>query len=353
MDPALNNPAALDKFYIDEQLKMFDFSGIDKASGLNFGEWVTKAITGELDLSPLGLVKRVGDMLVGELWQNWGLMRNLILISVLSAILKLLSDSFKNKQAGEMGFYVSFMAVVMVLLASFQTTLSIITTLVATASNVMTAALPIMFGVLLISGKLAGAAAFSPIFAVTIEGLSLCVRFLLLPVIQFGAMMEIVSCISAKSKLTNFTKLIRKVVGYALKGIALLFLTVLSLQKISSPIINSTALKVAKSGAAAIPVVGGMVSGAMDAVLFWGQAASSGLMVALVITLTVVCSASLIKILALLLMYKVTAALVQPVADDRIVKCIDAVGSFCVLLFEAGVVVVVMFIVSVAIMLAF
>jgi stage III sporulation protein AE len=349
----LQNTTAPDQLYINEQLKMFDFSGIDKASGVNFGEWVKKAIAGELDLSPAALVRKAGDMLFGELWQNWDLMRNLIIICVLAATLKLLSDSFKNKQAGEMGFIVSFMAVVMTLFASFQTTLGIMTSLVSTISNVMTAALPIMFGVLLVSGKLASATAFSPVFAVAIEGISLCVRFAIIPVIQLGAMLEIVSCISAKSVLTNLTKLIRKGVEYALKGVALLFLTVLSLQKISAPIINNAALRAAKSGASAIPIVGNMVASAMDAVMFWGQAASSGLMAALIITLTIVCGASLIKILAMLLIYKFTAALVQPIVDERIVKCLDAVGSFCLLIFEAGAVVVVMFIVSVAIMLAF
>ncbi|MDR1912996.1 MAG: stage III sporulation protein AE [Clostridiales bacterium] len=339
--------------YIDQQLELFDFSRLNKAAGLNFGEWVRKAISGELDLSLAGIGKKILDLLFGEILLNWELLRNLIIIAILSAVLKVLTDSFKSKAAAELGFFVSYISLLMVLIASFHTTLGIMTGLVTVLSNIMTAALPVMLGMLVLSGKFASASAFNPIFIVMLEGLSLFVRLILTPALSAGAMIEAINYLSNKPMLTNLTKLIRKVCDWGLKGVAFVFLSILSIQKISAPIINNTALKAAKAGAGAIPVVGDMVSGAMDVVLFWGTAASSGIMIALVITIIVVCGVQLIKILAMLLIYKLTAAVIQPIVEERFVKCIDGIAAFCNLIFQAGVTVVVMFIISVVIMLSF
>jgi len=339
--------------YVDKQMEMFDFSNINSASGMNFGDLVSKAIKGQLDLSPKNLSQQFLNMLFGELKDNWALLRNLILIAILSAILKTLTDSFKNKSVGELGFFICYMALVMVLFSSFRITMSILTNLVSLLSNIMTAALPIMLGLLIVSGNPAGATAFPPVFAFSAEVLTLAVRSALIPLLTIGAVLEIVNFLVEKDIFTNLAELIRDFTKWALKTVVILFLAVLSLQKISVPILNNLAVKAAKAAANAVPMVGGMLSGAMDTVILWGSAAKSGVLVALVITIIIACAVPVIKILTLFLIYRLTGAVIQPICDKRIVDCITSIGDFCSLLLYAGIIVAVMFIVSVVIMLSF
>jgi len=339
--------------YVDQQMQMFDFSDINKASGTSFGDLVSKAIKGQLDLSPKNLANQLLNMLFGELKDNWALLRNLILIAILSAVLKALTDSFKNKSVGELGFYICYMALVMVLFSSFKITMSILTNLVTLLSNIMTAAFPIMLGLLLLSGNPAGATAFPPIFAFSIEALTLIIRSALIPLLTIGAVLEIVNFLVEKDLFTNLAELIRDFTKWALKIIAVLFLAVLSLQKLSAPILNNLAVKAAKAAANAVPMVGGMLSGAMDTVILWGSAAKSGVLIALVITIAVACALPIIKILAMFLIYRLTGAVIQPICDKRIADCITSIGDFCSLLLNAGIIVAVMFIVSAVIMLSF
>jgi stage III sporulation protein AE len=341
-----------DASMLDDTIDMFDFSELDSASGVDFKGLVGKAISGQLDLSPSSLAKQGLNALFHEITDNWRLIRNLILIAVLCAVLQNLTDSFKNKSVGELGFYVGYMALVMVLFASFSNTVGIMTGIVNGMSDIMTAAIPIALGLLAISGNLTSASMFSPIFAFVIELLTLYVRHVLTPMLIFSTGLEIVNFITEKKPLSNFAELIRTIAEWSMKAIAVLFLAVLSLQKLSAPILNNVAMKTTKAAANAIPVVGGMVSGAFDAVVYWGQAAKSGMLVALVIALVVAVAVPILKILAMLLIYKMTAAIVQPISDERIVECIESISKSCALILQAGVTVAVMFIVSVVILLA-
>jgi len=339
--------------FIDEQMEMFDFSEINKASNTSFGRLVSQAIKGQLDLSPRNLGQQFLNLLFGELKDNWALLRNLILIAILSAILQTLTDSFKNKSVGELGFFICYMALVMVLFSSFQITMTILIDLVALLSNIMTAAFPVMLGLLIVSGNPAGATAFPPIFAFSIEALTIFIRLGLIPLLTVGAVLEIINFLVEKDIFTNLAELIRDFAEWALKGIVVLFLAVLSLQKISAPILNNLAVKAAKAAAGAVPMVGGMISGAMDTVILWGTAAKSGVLAALIITIIAVCALPLIKILAMFLIYRLTGAVIQPICDERITECIESIGDFCSLILGAGAIVTIMFIVSVVIMLSF
>jgi stage III sporulation protein AE len=339
--------------FIDTHMEMFDFAEINNASGRSFGNLVSQAIRGQLDLSPKNLAEEFLNLLFGELKDNCALLRNLILIAILSAILKTLTDSFKNQSVGELGFFVCYMALVMVLFSSFQITMTILTDLVSLLSNIMTAAFPIMLGLLIVSGNPAGATAFPPIFFFSVEALTLFIRLALIPLLTIGAVLEIINYLVEKDIFTKLAELIRDFTSWSLKGVAVLFIAILSLQKISAPILNNLSVRAARAAAGAVPMVGGMISGAMDTVILWGSAAKSGVLVALVITIAAACTVPLIKILAMFLVYRLTGAIIQPICDKRIVECITSIGDFCGVILSAGAIVVVMFIVSTVIMLSF
>jgi stage III sporulation protein AE len=71
-------------------------------------------------------------------------------------------------------------------------------------------------------------------------------------------------------------------------------------------------------------------------VLVWGQAAKSGVLVALVITLCVVMAAPVIKMLVLMLVYKLAAAVSQPLCDLRLTICLEGIGEYMGTLVSAG-----------------
>ena len=102
----------------------------------------------------------------------------------------------------------------------------------------------------------------------------------------------------------------------------------------------------------AIPVVGGVLNGAIDSVMYFSDAVKSGALVTIILIIISICVVPTIKILAIVITYKLMAAVIQPISDPRIVKCIDSIGSYTAMLLGCVVLVMVMFIFSVMIILS-
>ncbi len=345
---------------LTEQLKPFDIQSIDKAINqseytkkVSFSDLLVQAVNGQLDLSPQNIINEFFNILFHEIFVNGRLIRDLLLIAMISAVLRIFTESFSNKTVSTLGFYVCYVVLILVLFASFKLAVDVGSDLVHAVSSIMQASLPLMVGMLIMSGSVASAYAFHPIVVLVINLIAMFVTYVLLPVLILGATLQIVNYLTEKDILSKFSELIKKSVTVSITGITLVFLTVLTLQRISAPILNTFAVKTAKATLKSIPVVGNLISGATDTVIFWGQAAKSGALVALILIIIIICAVPVIKLLAMVFIYKMIAALVQPVCDERIVKCIDSIGSFTMLLTGSSVTVVVMFLFAIMIMLSF
>ncbi len=355
------NTTAFAEDSVYEQLEIFDFSEADtiinkSSSGnmeVNFKDLVVKALNGELDFSLPSVANWFFRALLFEVIENSRLMQELLVIAVLSALLKSLTESFKNKSVGELGFFVSYIVMTAVLISAFNASISIVTSLVATISSIMHGTLPLMLSLLVMSGSVSGALSFQPIVAITINLITYFITTILTPLIIFAATVQIVNFLTEKEILSKLSELIKKGCDIGLKGATALFIFILSIQRISAPILNNLAMKTAKTTINAIPVVGTMLSGAMETVVSWSQAIKSATAVALILAVVLICAIPIIKLLALIVMYKFIAAVIQPICDERIVKCIDSIGTYSTLLLNAGVTVIVMFLFSVIIMLSF
>lgn len=343
----------------EEGIEMLDFEPVntvikktDNLSGIDLKDLSLRAIKGQLDLSPQAILQTLLRLLFRELAANLKLIQSVFVIAVLSAILKNLSDSFQNKSVGELGFYVSYMALVVTLFASFQAVAGIATALVGDLTSLMQAALPLMLSLIVMSGQISGAAAFQPVMVYAIHFITFFVSHILTPVLILGAVVEIVNYLTEHNMLAQYGKLIRQGGEWALKIMITLFMGILSLQKLSAPLLDNLAIKTARASAGAVPVVGSLLGGAVDAVMYFTSAAKSGVMVALLVVILLACLQPIMEILGFLLVYKLLSAAIQPICDARIVKCIEAVGSFTALLLGASVITVIMFLFAVMILLS-
>lgn len=339
----------------------FDYSGIEREASndpnipedLSFSGIITAAIKGELDLNPSILISKILQMLFKEIYDIGSLMKNLIIIAILSAVINSLAQTNKKNGIGELGFYVTYITLIGVLFTSFCVAAGIVSDMVSSISKIMQASIPLTVSLLFMTGNVTGAYTHQALLMFAVNFITSIIVNLVVPVIILGAAIKIINYITEKDILTNFADLIKKGCSWILKGLAGLFVAVLSLQRISTPILSNLAVKTAKLAVNAVPVVGGALSGAVDSVTAWVGAAKSGISIALIILVIAACALPTLKLVALVIVYKLTAAIIQPVCDPRIVKCIDAIGTYSVLLLGAGVSVTVMFVFSVMVLLSF
>ncbi len=343
---------------LEEQLDSLDFSPIEQALqnspiGTSFKALVEKALTGQLDLSPQALLAALLSGLFSEITANGALMGNLLFLCVISAVLRNLTESFDSKGVGELGFYVCYVAIILVMLSAFHTAVVMTGETIALMASFMEGSIPLVLTLMVASGMVGAPLVFSPtlIFAVTF--ITTFIKGLLTPMVTLGALMEIVNYISEKEILSHFSGLIKNICNWSLKIVTFLFVSVLTLQRLTAPLITNLVAKSARTAVNVVPVVGKMINGAWDMVLIWAQAIKGGVLAAFVVTTVTLCAVPVLKLLALIFIFKATAAIIQPVCDERIVKCLGSVGSYSLLLLGCLVAVMAMFVSAMVVLLSF
>jgi len=334
-------------------LERYDTSALDMPGLPRFIELAQQAVRGELDLSITGILTAGGNLVFREFAANGMLLRQLLLVAVAGALLHALTQHFTHKSAGEMGFAVTFMLTILLAVSSFGVAVGILTGLVNVVNTMMRAATPIMIGLMAASGNFIGAAAFHPLLFFALQLVTWFISSVFIPLVLAAAALDAVCTLTPENKMDKLADLVRKIADYALKAIIGIFMFLLTLQRFTAPVISNTALRTTRSVAGAVPIVGNALTAAMDTVVHFSSAARSGVLVALVLVLCVALATPMLKILVLAWLYRITAAIVQPISDDRLVACMEAVGKCLGLLFNAAALLAVMCLYSVVMLLSF
>jgi len=312
----------------------------------SFGQLVERAVTGQLDLSPGGIITGGLRYIFAEVVAHISLMQQLIFVAVLAAVIKILTDSFKNKSAGELGFYVTYLVLVIIIFSSFRLAIVIAMDLIQTLTHFVGVSLPVVISLVLMSGNVTGAYVYHSLFLFAINIINLIILNVLIPLIIFVTTIQVVSNLTDNEILKNLSDIFKNIISWGTKTLAVGFISILALQRISAPILNNLAIRTARSTINAVPVVGGALSGAVDTVLYFASATKSGVIVAVIISIVYLCIIPVSKLVAIMFIYKFVAAVVQPICDKRIVKCMSTISNYSGILLGMCVMVVIMFTVA-------
>ena len=285
-------------------------------------------ISGKVELSPTAVFKYFIKNVFNEVFENISLIRNIIIICVLSAVIKNFAGSLKNKETGELAFYITYIVMVIALFSSFAICISIMKDTVFTIAELMKAAVPLIIGLLIMSGGSASAYLFSSVIFSAAEFIVFFIDNFAVPLIITAAVMQILNCLSEKEILSKFTELIKNCVSWGVKGCAIIFMGILSLQRMGGESGNAIFNKTAKFAMNMVPVVGDVFSGTIESFRVFSGVIKTGIVIAFILGIIILCAIPIIKIIAMIFIYKFTASIIQPVCDKRIVNCIDQMSKY-------------------------
>lgn len=331
-----------DAICIEGETEGLDTDAVDAAAEemdaeVSFSDLLAEILSGEFDFTFANIKEKALELAFGELRMQGRLLAQLVLIVILSAILKQCSDSFQGKNVGEMGFYVCYMVLIVAILTSFYSISQSVVERMRGLCGVFGAMVPIFLVLSASSGNLTQGALMGPtLMGPTLMGgataLSVGISYVLIPAIQLSIALEMTDHISEKPILGKFAELLRQCISWGMKGAAILFMLLLSLQKIGGGALNGLAAKTAKIAVGAVPVVGGVMGGAVETAAAMAGTLKSGTLVAAVVLLLLLCLPLLIKLLVILLVFRLTAAAAEFICEERLVECIAAAGEYIGLL---------------------
>ena len=159
------------------------------------------------------------------------------------------------------------------------------------------------------------------------------IQTVLIPFVMITAVLSLISKISDKVQITKITKFFKTSITWFLGIVLTIFVGVLSLEGTLSSSIDGITAKTAKAAVSSlIPVVGKVLGDAVDSVLGCGLILKNALGIVGIIVIIGICVVPVIKLGVLTMIYNLSAAIIQPVSDEKIVSLLEEIGGIFKLL---------------------
>jgi stage III sporulation protein AE len=201
-------------------------------------------------------------------------------------------------------------------------------------------------------GGTAGAAFFQPAVVAACGTMTALVRHVTLPLALAAAVTSVLHHLSPHMQVSKLSALFKSAATWTLGVSFTVFISVNALQSLGAAAADGVSIRTAKYAVDHfVPVVGGMFADTMDTLVGASLLIKNALGLTGLLLLLATAAGPLLETLAAVILYRACAALLQPVADDRICACIQAFSDMLMLLFIIQLSVGAMFLLLVAQML--
>lgn len=288
-----------------------------------------------------------------ELVVNGKLLGMLILLTVFSMFLQSLQNAFEQSSISKVAYSIVFMVLIIIALNSFHVAIQYTKETIDTIISFSMALTPLLLALIAASGGLVSAAFFHPVLLFLMNTSGLLIGKVVLPLLFLATILSIVSTLSQHYKVTQLASLIRNW-SIGLLGIFMtVFLGVISVQGASSAVADGITIRTAKFVTGNfIPVVGRMFTDAADTVISASVLLKNTVGIAGVVILLLIVTFPALKILVIAFIYKLTAAVLQPLGGGVVIQCLDIMSKSMMYIFAALAIVSVMFFLSITIIIA-
>ena len=208
---------------------------------------------------------------------------------------------------------------------------------------------PVYFVAVAIAKGSVTSAAFYNLMLLVIFVAELFVLKFLVPCVHVYIMVKVLNFLSGEDYLSKFAELIEMVITWTLKTMLACMAGLQFIQGLIAPAIDAVKRSVLTKGVEAIPGVGDAIGGVTEVVLGTAVLVKNSIGVAGMLICVLLCVGPVIQMAVMALMYKLSAALAQPVSDKRLVNCMESVGEGCRLLLRMLFTVGVLFLLTIAI----
>lgn len=288
-----------------------------------------------------------------ELAINVHLLGKLLFLAVLCALLQNLQNSFEQSSISLLAHSVCFIFLCVISLHTFYNALALAKDTVGNMVGFMEALLPLLLSLLAGVGALTSAALLTPLMLLVVSVTSVIVKDIILPLLFLTAVLECVNYLSDRYKLTNLAGVLKQASMIILGLVLVVFIGIITIQGAAGSIADGLTLRTAKYATAVfIPVVGKMFADTVELVMGASLLLKNSVGIFGMVCVASLCALPLIKLLTLVAVMKIVGALIQPMGDEKMAKCLDAMSNNLLLVFAAVLTVALMFFLVVTMIIA-
>lgn len=322
-----------------EMMDHFDYGDVDEALGElfpeekpSFREIIGPILSGDQKFSVSLLWSLISEQLTYVFAGSRENLVHLLVLGLIAAVFRNFSNVFGNRQVCEMSFYIIYLLLIALCLNSFQIVMDWVSGGIEKLTMFMSVFCPVYFLAVSLAKGSVTAVAFYNLVLFFIYLTEVVIVYFLIPVIHIYIMVKVLDFLSAQEYLSKFAELIEVMVSWLLKTLVACTLGFNVIQGMISPAIDAVKRSTVTRTAEAIPGIGDAIGGVTEVVFGTAVLVKNGIGIAGMLICLALCMVPLAQTGIVALMYKLAAALIQPVSDKRIAGCIECVGDGCRLL---------------------
>lgn len=298
------------------------------------------------------LFARLGRHLTNEIILNIRLLGQLILLAVFCAILRCVASAFSVNGAADAAFLVAFLALLLLALQSFRIVTTVAVEAIDAMVSFMQAILPLMITMLAAVGGIATASVFHPLLFMIVYSVATVIKGVIIPLVFLSAILGVLGIVAKDMPMKQLSSLTRQWSVTIISLLFIVFFAVLTVRGAIAPVTDGLTLKTAKFLTGTfVPVVGSRLADALDVVVGSSLLMKNAIGVFGMASVFLITIFPAVKVFAILTIYRVTTALIEPVSDERLVSVLGSLASSLTLVLASLLTVGLMFFICITVLI--
>lgn len=313
---------------------------------------IKEMIQEDTSISITSMLKGVGHYLFYEVTMQAKLLGTLIMLTLFSIILRAISSAFEQNTVTQTAHFIVFIVLLYIMLMSFHEVFLYAKETIESMSHFLIALLPLMLGLIATFGQVLSVSFFHPIIIFLIHVSGLLMTSFVFPLLFLSALLMIVSHMNEKYQATYLADLFKHISLGTLGVFITIFLGVISIQGTATAIQDGVALKTTKFITGNfVPVIGRSFTEAADTVLSAALLLKNAIGIFGLIIIISIAVFPLVKITVIAIMYKLAAALLQPLGSNSTTTSLNMISKYMMYILACLIVVTFMFFLAIVLMI--
>ena len=281
-----------------------------------------------------------GKTLVDQLKNHGQTIGHLLLLIISAAVLATIAKAFRNRQISNMGFYMIYLLLFLIMMRSFGTCYSLTEKVIADLIDFMKVLMPAYLMAAAVSAYRTSAVVYYEGFLLLIYYLQKAVALFLLPGIRCYVLISMLGHLGEEELFSRGNEGLKKLILFLMKGMIGVTAGMQMIQGMLTPAVDEFKQSAISKGLSSLGGIGNLMGNVTDVVIGSGVLLKNGIGVVAAILVVVICLVPVVQTGCYALFYQLLAAVAEPISDKRLTKAIgllgDGIGLLVRLLFTVG-----------------
>lgn len=318
-------------------------------NGISFGTMVGEVTESGEILSPGKWFGTLLEVVLGQFQAHGQTIGYLLLLIISASVLSTIAKAFRNRQISDMGFYMIYLLLFLIMMQSFGTCYTLTEDVIRDLIDFMKVLMPTYLMAAAVSAYRTSAVVYYEGFLLLIYYLQKLVEVVVLPVIRCYVLFALLGHLGQEEFFTRGREGLKKLILFLLKAMIGVTAGLQMIQGMISPAIDEMKQTVLSRGISSLGSIGNVAQNVTDVVLGSGALLKNGIGVVAAVMIVSICLIPVVQVACYVVFYNVLAAIAEPISDKRLISAIGYMGDGIGLLMRLLFTVSAMFLLTIAI----